>query len=176
MAAPEFNILDRTKTIIQTLAAERRFVASEKESVRSVAPVAVQIWKVPEGGRLVTTPNGFANMILPGILISPISATMQMGAGLNCADDEAVRIAVQIIDSTPHQYRGPIQTYLDWMDLIRTELLAIPNPFLQDADVNVYDPFVVHIISRLPADAKRLISHEQQVSLMVFQVMVRHHR
>ena len=71
---------------------------------------------------------------------------------------------------------GPLQTYMDWMDLIRTEVLAIPNPFLQDADVEVYDPYVVHIVKRLSAEAQSLIRHEQQVALFTFQVMVRHHR
>jgi hypothetical protein len=62
------------------------------------------------------------------------------------------------------------------MDSIRSELLQVPNPFLQDADVAVYDPYVVHMVKRLPAEAQSLIRHEQQVAMLSFQVMVRHHR
>jgi hypothetical protein len=65
---------------------------------------------------------------------------------------------------------------MDWMLLIRSALLQIPNPFLQDADVEVYDPYVVHIVKRLSAEAQSLIRHEQQVAMLSFQVMVRHHR
>lgn len=178
MSAPEWNILDRTVTIVKTLAAERSFTASQGERVRSVTPAAVKFVKVVEGGNQIRSSTGVSNIILPGILICSLPVESLLNAGLNCADDEAHRISIQIIDSSggPQGNQRPLRTYMDWMDLIRTELLTIPNPFLQDADVEVYDPFVVHIIKRLPAEAQSLVRHDQQVAMLNFQVMVRHHR
>lgn len=173
MAAPEWNILNRTKLILKDMAATKQFVASQGEVVRSVSPDAIRIWKAVEQGRGL---NGFENIGLPAIRVTSLPVESTIGAGLNCADDEVVRIAIQILDMSNYDQSNPIRTYMDWMDLIRTELLAIPNPFLQDADVEVYDPYVVHIVKRLSAEAQSLVRHEQQVALFTFQVMVRHHR
>jgi|694.fasta_scaffold00458_58 hypothetical protein len=173
MAAPEWNILNRTRLILESMAATRQFTASQGEVVRPVPPNAIRVWKAVEQGR---GENGIQNIALPAIRITSLPVESTIGAGLNCADDEVVRIAIQILDVSNYDSSGPLRTYMDWMDLIRTELLAVPNPFLQDADVEVYDPFVVHIIKRLSAEAQSLVRHEQQVALFTFQVMVRHHR
>lgn len=173
MAAPEWNILNRTRLILESMAATRQFTASQGEVVRPVPPNAIRVWKAVEQGR---GENGIQNIALPAIRITSLPVESTIGAGLNCADDEVVRIAIQILDVSNYDSSGPLRTYMDWMDRIRTELLAVPNPFLQDADVEVYDPFVVHIIKRLSAEAQSLVRHEQQVALFTFQVMVRHHR
>ena len=173
MAAPEWNILNRTKLILKDMAATKQFVASQGEVVRSVPPEAVRVWKAVEQGRGA---NGIEHIALPAIRVTSLPVESTIGAGLNCADDEVVRIAIQILDMSNYDSSGPLQTYMDWMALIRTEVLAIPNPYLQDADVEVYDPYVVHIVKRLSAEAQSLIRHEQQVALFTFQVMVRHHR
>lgn len=173
MAAPEWNILNRTKLILKDMAANRQFVASQGEVVRSINPGTIQVWKAVEQGRGET---GLQNIALPAIRITTLPVETTIGAGLNCADDEVVRVAIQILDMSNYDTAGPLRTYMDWMVLIRTQLLAVPNPFLQDADVNVYDPYVVHVIKRLSAEAQSLIRHDQQVALFTFQVMVRHHR
>jgi hypothetical protein len=174
MSNPEWNILNRTKTEILRLVSANTFVAAPGERVRSVIPMAVEIWSVPEAGR---TDGVLQDLIMPGILISALSVESTLGAGLNCADDEVHRIAIQIVDSQSYNsQRGPIQTYGNWMNRIRSVFTAVPNPFLQDADPNEYDPFVVHPLKRLPAEAQSLIRHDQQVSMFTFQVMVRHHR
>lgn len=175
MANPEWLILDRTYRIIRDMAAERLFCASQGERVRTVLPNAVSIWSIVEGGR--TPEQGLTNIIMPGILITALPVESTIGAGLNCADDEVHRIAIQIVDTVPHRgHEGPIRTYGDWMNLIRLEMTAVPNPFLQDATATEYDPFVVHPLKRLPAEAQSLVRHEQQVAMFTFQVMVRHHR
>jgi hypothetical protein len=173
MSAPEWNILNRTLTIVRDMAAAKKFVASQGEVVRSVAPNAVRVWKAVEQGR---GESGLTNLALPAIRVTVLPVDSTIGAGLNCADDEVVRVAVQILDSSNYSSSGPLRTYMDWMLLIRSALLQIPNPFLQDADVEVYDPYVVHIVKRLSAEAQSLIRHEQQVAMLSFQVMVRHHR
>jgi hypothetical protein len=155
------------------MAATKVFVASQGEVVRTIAPNAVKVWKAVEQGRGET---GLVNLALPAIRISVLPVDSTIGAGLNCADDEVVRVAIQILDSSNFDQSGPLRTYMDWMDSIRSELLQVPNPFLQDADVAVYDPYVVHMVKRLPAEAQSLIRHEQQVAMLSFQVMVRHHR
>lgn len=176
MANPDWAILDRSYRILQTAAANGEFVAAQGERVRSVIPQAVRIWKVVEGSERNRTPDGMQNMILPGILVTALPVESTLGAGLNCADDEVHRIAIQIVDSIPHQHEGPSRTYTNWMNAIRLKFTTVPNPFLQDADVNEYDPFVVHPLKRLPAEAQSLVRHEQQVAMFTFQVMVRHHR
>lgn len=172
--SPEWNIFDRTVKIVKSLAAARRFVAAQGELVRSVPPEAVQELTVVESGGA----TGISNTRLPAILITSLGATTQMGAGLNCADDEAHRVVIQVVDSAkvPSGNSRPIRSYLDWMNVIRLELTAVPNPFLQDADISVYDPFVVHVLRRVPAEAAHLVRHEQRVAMMAFQVMVRLHR
>lgn len=176
--SPEWNILDRTHKLVSAMAAGRQFVAAPGEIVRSVVPAAVQIVRVVEGGQQLRTQAGLRNLILPGILISPLPVETQLYAGLNCADDEAHRLTIQIVDTASFSggNSGKIRSYLDWIDLIRTELLTIPNPYLQDADVEDYDPFVVHILKRLPSETQSLVRHEQQVAMLNFQVMVRHQR
>lgn len=176
MANPDWAILDRTYRIIQTAAANGEFVAAQGERVRSVIPQAVRVWKVLEGSERNNTADGLQNLIMPGILITPLPVDSTTGAGLNCADDEVHRIAIQIVDSTPHQHESPARTYTNWMNVIRLKFTTVPNPFLQDADPEEYDPFVVHPLKRLPADAQSLVRHEQQVAMFTFQVMVRHHR
>jgi hypothetical protein len=173
MSAPEWNILNRTLTICRDMAAAKVFVASQGEVVRAVAPNAIKVWKAVEQGRGET---GLVNLALPAIRISVLPVDSTIGAGLNCADDEVVRLAIQILDSSNFDQSGPLKTYMDWMNSIRSILLQVPNPFLQDADVEEYDPYVVHIVKRLSAEAQSLIRHEQQVAMLSFQVMVRHHR
>lgn len=176
MASPEWNILNRTHTIIRDMAAARLFTASSGDRVRMVVPQAVRIWKVIEGSQRNRTADGMQNLILPGILVTKLAVDTTIGAGLNCAEDEVVRIVIQIVDSSPHQHEGPIQTYDDWMNAIRRRFTTTPNPFLQDASPEDYDPFVVHPLKRLPSEAQSLVRHEQHVSMFTFQVMVRHHR
>ena len=176
MASPEFNIANRTLTILKTMAANNTFVASEGERVRPVKPEAIRIWKVVDGGNQLRASNGLQNLILPGIRISILPVESTIGAGLNCADDEVHRIAIQFLDSSPYQTDGPIRTYTDWMVATRLAFTTVPNPFLQDADPAVYDPYVVHPLKRVPAEAQSLIRHEQQVAMFTFQVMVRNHR
>jgi len=171
---PEWNILNRTHKILLDMAAMKQFTAAQGERVRTVIPQAINIWNVAEAGR---GEFGLQDIIFPGILVSMLPVESTIGAGLSCADDEAHRIAIQIVDAVPHlAQQGPIRTYGDWMNLIRMKFTAVPNPFLQDADPDVYDPFVVHPLKRLPAEAQSLIRHEHQVSMFTFQVMVRHHR
>lgn len=169
--------MDRTRREIAAMAASKQFVASGGEAVRTVDPVCVFVWQVVEGDRGIRTDgDGTQNIPRPAIVISPVSVSSPPGQGLNCADDENVRVVVQILDSQPGRAGQMFQTYGDWILLIRKVILTTPNPFLQDADVNIYDPFVVHQLQRVPAEAKSLLDHEQRVALFVFQVMVRHHR
>jgi hypothetical protein len=160
------------------MAATRQFTASEGEMVREVLPGAVRIWKVVEGGRTVQSEVGKINILTPGILISPLDIESTIGRGLNCADDEVHPFVIQIVDSAPGPagHSTPIRTYLEWISLIRAQLLTVPNPFLQDADPEVYDPFVVHIRRKIPASPPSLVRHEQQVASLAFQVTVRNHR
>jgi hypothetical protein len=173
MSNPEYNILDRTVRVLRDMAANRDFVASQGEVVRSVTADSVRVWKVVEQGRGET---GLTNLGLPCIRVTALPVDSTIGAGLNCADDEVVRIAIQILDSAPYHQSKPIRTYTDWMNAIRLKFTAVPNPFIQDADVTVYDPFVVHPLKRLSTESQSLIRHEQQVAMFTFQVMVRHHR
>lgn len=173
---PEGNIVWRTHKLIQKKAEQGIFVAKFGEPVRSVSGEAVLIWRVVDGGSQRRSQDGIQNIVTPGILITLMGVEGRPEGGLNCADDEAVRVAIQIVDtSTPH-HREDLRTYGVWKNAIRSALLTTPNPFLQDATVAAYDPFVVHILRRVPADAQSLVRHEQQVDLMVFQVMVRHNR
>lgn len=176
MASPEWNIYTRTLQVLRDLAVGGTFVASEGEVVRPVDPVAISGWQVVEGTQLNRNQNGLQHIILPGIRVTALPVDSTIGGGLNCADDEVHRIVIQILDSTPYAPDGPVRTYTDWMCAIRTEFTAVPNPFLQDADPAVYDPYVVHPLKRLPAESQSLIRHEQQVAMFSFQVMVRHHR
>ena len=113
---------------------------------------------------------------MPGIVVTLLGTKSTLGAGLNCADDEVVRMAIQILDHNPFNHDGPLRTYLDWMAAIRKKFTTVPNPFIQDRDITVYDPYVVHPIDRLPAESQSLIRHQDQVAIFSFQVMVRHHR
>lgn len=176
MANPEFNIITRTKQEIVSLAAEGAFIAAADESVRPVNPSSVVVWTVPEGDDMRRTNAGLQNFPFPAITISPVRITTQPGRGLNCAEDEAIRVAVQILDNQPVSRGRYFASYGNWISAIRSALLVTPNPFLQDANVNEYDPFVVHPIERIPAEARSLLNHNQRVSYFLFQVMVRHHR
>lgn len=176
MSAPEWNILDRTYRVIREMAGNGLFVASNGELVRPVTPAGVLKWRVVEGETDKRGPTGTQNMNLPAILVTSLGAKGTVGAGLNCADDEVVRMAVQILDHTAHNVGGPLRTYMDWMAAIRLKFTAVPNPFKQDADVNVYDPYVVHPQDRVPAEARSLLQNQDQVAIFTFLVMVRHHR
>jgi len=171
---PEFNILSRTHAILLNLAAANNFVASEGEAVRRIDTAAVRVWKVPS--QQGPPQSGLHNMSLPAIRVISLPVDSTIGGGLNCADDEVVRIAVQILDSAVYHSATPVRTYTDWMNLIRREMTTVPNPFQQDADPEYYDPYVVHPLKRVPAESQSLIRHEHQVALFTFQVMVRHHR
>lgn len=173
---PEGTILWRTHKIIQTMAEQQQFTAQFGEPVRSVSAEAVLIWRVVDGGSQRRSPDGVRNLVLPGILVIPTTVENQLGAGLNCADDEAVRIVIQIVDTSGPNHREDLRTYGVWKNRIRKALTVHPNPFLQDATVEDYDPFVVHMLRRVPADAQSLVRNEQQVELLAFQVMVRHNR
>lgn len=173
---PEGMILWRTHKLIQTLAEQQVFVAKHGEPIRPVSAEAVLIWRAIDGSSQRRNPDGIRNIVTPGILITLTAAETQMGAGLNCADDEAVRIVIQIVDSSGPYHREDLRTYGVWKNAIRAALTTTPNPFLQDAVVEDYDPFVVHILRRVPADAQSLVRNEQQVDVMAFQVMVRHNR
>lgn len=175
-ANPEGKILWRTHKLIQEMAEQGVFVAQEGEPVRTVSAEAVLIWRVIDGGSQRRSPEGVRNIVLPGILVTPVSVEGNPGSGLNCADDETVRIVIQIVDTTGPGHREDLQTYGIWKNAIRAALTPVPNPFLQDSTVAVYDPFVVHILRRVPADAQSLVRNEQQVEIMAFQVMVRHNR
>jgi hypothetical protein len=176
MSAPEWNIFDRTHRVIREMAGNGVFVASEGELVRSIPPAGVLKWKVVEGAGDKRDETGLRNISLPAITVTSLGAKSTVGAGLNCADDEAVRIVVQILDHTPFQYDGPMRTYMDWTKAIRLKFTAVPNPFQQDANVEVYDPYVVHPLDRLPAEAQSLVRQQDQVAIFSFLVMVRHHR
>lgn len=174
MASPEWNILNRFVSMVRQMAANDAFVPYYEERVRTVIPAAIDIRKAVGAG--LSPSSGHTGMILPAILITPLPVDTTIDGGLNCADDEVVRIAVQIVDSSINSVTLPLRSYSEWMGLIRAAILANPNPFLQDADPAVYDPYVVHILKRVPAEAQSLIRHEQQVAVLTFQVMVRHHR
>lgn len=176
MSAPEWNILDRTVRVIKEMAGKGVFTASGGELVRSVPPQAVLVWKVVEGAGDKRDETGLRNISLPAIAVTALGAKSTVGAGLNCADDEAVRVAIQILDHNPFNHDKPIRTYMDWMAAIRLKFTAVPNPFQQDADVEVYDPYVVHPLDRLPAEAQSLVRQQNQVAIFSFLVMVRHHR
>lgn len=173
---PGGHVIAVTYKIIKEMAAQRVFVAYEGEAVRQVSPEAVRVWRVLDGSNRNRSPEaGLQSIVTPGILITPMPIDGQAGGGLNCADDEAIRVTIQIVDSAAHQHEN-IQTYSIWKNLIRKELLAVPHPFLADTDPAIFDPFTVTILRQAPADAQALIRNEQQVELLVFQVMVRHHR
>lgn len=177
MANPEFKIVERTTKLIQSLAAAGRFTASGGERVRRVLPIAVKTWRVTDGSQDNQSPSaGVVNTILPAIFITSVPVETRIGSGVNCADDEVVQVAVQILDSAPHSNTGASRTYTDWMSLIRAQLLTVPNPFLQDATPTEYDPYVVHVVRRVSAEAQSLVRNRQTVALMIFQVVVRHHR
>lgn len=173
---PVGHIISVTKSLVRTMAAQRVFVAYEGEAIRQVVPEAVRVWRVVDGSNLHRAPErGLQSINMPGILITYVQSNTQPDGGLNCADDEAVRVIIQIVDSAAHQHEN-VQTYSIWKNLIRKELLKTPHPFLANTDPEIFDPFTVTILSQAPADAQALIRNEQQVELLVFQVMVRHHR
>lgn len=174
--SPEWNILNRAHLVVREMAADKVFTAKSGELVRSVPPSAVHVWKVVEGTDSKRTSTGLANISLPCICVTHLAVDSTIGGGLNCADDEVIRIVIQILDHNPRQSDRPLRTYDEWMAAIRLKFTAVPNPFKQDADVTVYDPWVVHPLKRLPAEAQSLVRHQDQVAMFSFQVMVRHHR
>lgn len=172
---PVGHIIKVTKALIRTMAAQRKFVAYEGEAIRQVVPEAVRVWRAVDGSNLKRGDDGgLQSIVMPGILVTYVQTNTQPDGGLNCADDEAVRVIIQMVDSAAHQHED-VQTYSIWKNLIRKELLKTPHPFLANTDPAIFDPFTVTILTQAPADAKALM-HEQQVELLVFQVMVRHHR
>lgn len=173
---PSGHILSVTHKLITLMAAQRAFVAYGGEAVRQVSPEAVRIWRVIDGSnRNRSNEVGLQSIVMPGILITPMPVNELDGGGTNCADDEAIRVTIQIVDSAAHQHEN-VQTYSVWKNLIRKKLLTVPHPFLANTDPAIFDPYVVNVLRQAPADAQALIRHEQQVELLVFQVMVRHHR
>lgn len=166
MPSPEFIILSRTANIIKSMAAAGDFVASANEKVRRVTPVAVKLWQTVEGTADTRSPSGFVNIVLPAICVVPVPMEISPNNGLNCADDEVLQIAVQVLDSSPHGSSTLLSTYLDWLMKIRYKLLAVPNPFHQDASPEVYDPYVVHILRRAPVEAQSLLKHKDRKSVV----------
>lgn len=173
--SPEANILNRTVTLIKALATAGQLAAVAGEPIRSVRSEAVQIWRVTEGSPSSRTAAGFANCIMPAIRVTllPVSDT---GGGTNRQHDERVQVAVQIIDNTPHTPAAQFVTYQAWANEIRKAILVVPNPFLQDSDVTVYDPYYCGIMQKVPAEARSLLDNSQQVCVLVFFVIVRHNR
>jgi len=173
--SPEWLILSRTLATIKTMAAEREFVRSSGEAVRSIGPSQVRPWITPQGARYNSN-DGTVNIPLPSILVSPYPVKGANSSGTNCADDEMVQMVIQICDTAimPAASRGPIRTYMDWMNRIRSRILNDLTLFRQDFDPAVADPFAVKAKDRVPADPDRLTIHDQKVAVFSFVVFVRH--
>jgi len=176
MSAPEAKIAKRTVTLLQELAAQNVFTPQAGERCRRVLPSAIRQIRVLEGSENIRTAVGFANLPLPAMLVCAMPVETASPMGVSLADDEVVRIAIQVVENTPQDASTGIATYAYWMSEIRKRLLAVPNPFLQDTTASEYDPYVVYVVKRLSADAAAKLRHNQSVGLLVFQVMVRHPR
>lgn len=176
VVSPEYLILYRTLRTLRAMAAEREFVRSASEAVRSVLPATVLQWRTLEGSDH-NQQTGFVNLPKPCILVTCLPVRESTG-GVNCANDEIVTIVIQIVDDTGGSQisQQPIRTYMDWMNRIRHEILDNLLIFRQDFDPAIADPYLVHPKDRVPADPQKLWYHEQQVAAFSFFVKVRHHR
>ena len=175
VANPEWLVLNRTLTKIKQMAAEREFVPSIGEPVHSVGPLAVFGWRTLEGtehnqqSRFIHLPN-------PCILITALAVRGAQHEGVNCADDEAIPIVIQIVDTIAHPMSSlALRTYGDWMNRMRHAMIADLTLFRQDFDPATADPFLTKARDRVPADPQKLWSHDQQVAAFSFVVYVRHH-
>lgn len=175
VVSPEWLVFDRTMKTLKTMAAERQFVRSGNEAVRSVGPLQVRPWVTTQGAKMNDN-DGTVNIPLPAILVSPVPVKAASSSGTNCAEDEVIQIAIQICDSTvmPAASRGPFRTYMDWMNRMRSRLVDDLTLFRQDFDPALSDPFLVRSKDRVPADPDRLLIHDQKVAMFSFVVFVRH--
>lgn len=173
---PEWLILNRTVLTLREMAIDGKFRKSADEAVFPVHPKAIIPWKTVQG-HTHNQNDGYVNLNLPGILVS-VSSIKGSTLGVNCADDEPISIVIQIVDSAngPQASMGPMRTYGDWMNRIRHTILSDPTLFRQDMDPAIADPYVVYARDRVPSDPQKLWTHEQQVAVISFLVMVRHHR
>ena len=176
VVSPEYLITHRTLTTLKTMAADREFVRSADEAVRTVVPSAVLRWITIEGGSH-NQQAGYVNIPKPCILVTPLP-TKEGTGGVNCAQDEVVTMVIQIVDdsASSRQSSGPYRTYVDWMNRIRHEILDSATLFRQDFNAAIADPYGVWPKDRVPSDPQRLWRHSQQVSAFSFYVKVRHHR
>lgn len=176
VVSPEWTILDRTIKELRKMAAEREFVRSGNEAVRSVVPSAVLRWITLEGGDQNQN-NGFVNIPRPGMLVTSLPVK-ETAAGVSCAHDIIVTIVIQIVDdsSSSRQSSGPVQTYMDWMNRVRHKILGSPMIFRQDFNPAIADPYGVWAKDRIPSDPQKLWRHSQQVAAFSFFVIVRQHR
>lgn len=173
--SPEWLIMNRTLITIRTMAAEREFVRSNGEAVRSVGPNQVRPWITQQGAKQNNN-DGTVNIPLPAILVSPYPVKAAQSSGTNCAEDEMIQMVIQICDTAimPAASRGPIRTYMDWMNRIRARIVDDLTIFRQDFDPAIADPFNCKSKDRVPADPDRLIIHDQKVAMFSFVVFVRH--
>lgn len=173
---PEWLILDRTVKTLREMAANGNFAASRGEAVFPVHPKAIVPWKTVQG-HTHNMSDGLVNMTTPCMLVT-VTSVKGSTMGVNCADDEPISIVIQIVDQTngPQASMTAIRTYGDWMNRIRHTILGDLVLFRQDMDPAIADPYVVYARDRVPSDPQRLWTHEQQVAVFSFMVMVRHHR
>lgn len=174
VTSPEWVILERTVKELKKMAAERQFIRSGNEAVRSVFPSAVLRWITLEGGEQNTN---FMNIPKPCMLVTPMPVK-ESPTGTACANDAIVTIVIQAVDdnSSSRQSSGPVQSYMDWMNRIRNQILGNPMIFRQDFNPAVADPYGVWAKDRIPADPQRFWRHQQAVSAFSFFVKVRQHR
>lgn len=175
--SPEYLILDRTILTLKNMAAEREFVRSADEAVRSVVPNTVLRWTTLEGSQQ-NQQNGFINVPKPAILVTSMPVKSAVEGGVACANDEIITIVIQIVDdsSGSRSSSGPYRTYVDWMNRIRHEILDNLTLFRADFDPAVADPYYTGPKDRVPADPQKLWRHSQSVAAFSFFVKVRHHR
>lgn len=176
MSSPETRILSRTLTILQTLAAQNKFVPVEGERCRQVHPSAIRQVRALEGSEQTRTSGGVGNISLPAILVSALPVDTATPSGVSTADDEVVRVAILIIENCPQSNLTTFKSFSQWQSIIRQSLLVTPNPFLQDASPTEYDPYVVQTVRRTSVDPAAFVRSAQVVAQFVFQVMVRHPR
>lgn len=176
VVSPEYLITERTLTTLRAMAADRQFVRSYEEAVRSVVPAAVMRWITLEGGEQNQN-NGFVNVPKPCILVTPLPVK-ESTSGTSCAQDTVVTMVVQIVDdsASSRQSSGPYRTYVDWMNRIRHEILDSQTLFRQDFNAAIADPYGVWPKDRVPSDPQKLWRHSQQVAAFSFFVKVRQHR
>lgn len=175
--SPEHVILARTLTTLKTMAADREFIRSADESVRSIGPNMVLRWTTLEGASH-NQQGGFVNVPKPCLLVTPMPVKSAIEGGVACANDEIVTIVIQVVDDSAgsRASSGPYRTYVDWMNRIRHTILDDLTLFRGDFDPAVADPYYTGPKDRVPADPQRLWRHSQTVAAFSFFVKVRHHR